>query len=380
MKLLYMLGAGGVEYWRGHVPAAALQKHGLAETRVLDRRHYNATEIGEALDWCEAVVIPSPASTTSLAGLMKYQTLGKKVFVDYDDFPFECSPYNPAYKTLGLEEVYVEDPATGEKTQLWKDGHEGFDIKQNYFRLRALKDILHIADLVTTTTPYLRDRWAQMVDFDKIRVCPNGVDFERWKPLPGIRDKYEPGFRLGYICSASHAEDWIAVNTAIHYFLDKHPDATFVVMGDVGFDLQGRFKPGQLEWHPWSDLREGHYQYKAASLGLDVAICPLAVNEFNRCKSPLKYVEMTAFGYPVIAQKMLPYTADIVHGENGLLAGSTEEWLGALEGLYLNKDLRAKLHFNATLTCRYLYDVKRTARDWARAYGEVLGQPSLILA
>jgi hypothetical protein len=369
MNLLYMLGVGGVEFWRCRIPALAIQKHGLANVRIIEKNFTSPSEIGADLQWADAVIVASPAGISSFVGLMKYRELGKKVFVDYDDYGFECSPFNPAYRTLGLQEVQSIDKSTGEKLTLWEDGKNGFDIKKNYKSQRALIDILNNVDLVTTTTPYLKDRYSEhMNNPEKIAVVPNAIDFERWKPLPGARDKYPEGFRIGYVCSASHAEDWMSVAPAIHYFLEKHPDAKLVVLGDVGFDLKGRFKEGQLEWYPFSNLMEGHYQYKVASLGLDVAIMPLAINEFNRCKSPLKFAEMTAFGYPVIAQNMHPYIEDIVSGENGMLAGSTSEWLSALDALYRSKELRTKLHTNALMTVKALYDIENVCKEWVRVF------------
>jgi len=372
LKLLYLLGAGGVEYWRCRIPALAMQKHGLAEIRIIERQHLSAKEMGEALAWCDVITVASPQGISSLVGLMKYRSLGKKVIVDYDDYILEVSPYNAAYRVIGLEEVYIEDTVTHEKSQLWKDGENGFDIKRNYMGLKAMKDILNNVDMVTTTTLYLKEKWAaHMIDPSKIKVLPNGVDFARWRnPFP----KNHEGFRIGYVCSASHAEDWMRVAPAIHYFLEKHKDAKLVVMGDVGFDLKGRIPADQLEWHGWSDLLNGHYMLKVASLDLDVAIMPLEHNEFNRCKSPLKYVEMTAFGYPVIAERTLPYTEDIVSGENGLLAGTTEEWLAALQRVYDSNELRLKMRFNALLTCREWYDIDKVCFDWAKAYSETLGE------
>lgn len=375
MKLAYFLGAGGVEWWRCRIPALALQRLGLAEVRILEKRWMSAKEIGETLAWCDAVIVASPQGIESFVGLMKYKSLGKKIFVDYDDYTFECSPFNPAYKVLGLEEVYTEDTQTGEKLQIWKDGVDGFDIKRNYMGLRALTDILNNCDLVTTTTLYLKNKWTEHVqDPTKIKVLPNAIDFNRWKPVPDIRSKYADKFRIGYVCSASHADDWMKISPALEYFLDKHLDAKLVLMGDVGWDISKKFRPEQLEWHSWSNLLDGHYMMQVASLGLDVAIMPLAPLEFNKCKSPLKYAEMTAFGYPVIAQRMLPYTEDIRHGDNGLLAGSTEEWVSCLKQLYDNPDLGKKLRFNALLTCKEWYDIDKVAYEWAKVYSEALGE------
>jgi len=40
---------------------------------------------------------------------------------------------------------------------------------------------------------------------------------------------------------------------------------------------------------------------------LDVAIAPLALHDFNRCKSPIKLLEYGALGIPVICTDIEPY-------------------------------------------------------------------------
>ncbi len=134
----------------------------------------------------------------------------------------------------------------------------------------------------------------------------------------------------------------------------------------------------QIEWYPFSDLWEGHYPLRMALLGLDAAICPLAETEFNRCKSPLKFEEYAAFGWPVIAQKMEPYISHIVGGETGLLAGSKDEWLHALHSMYENPGLRAKLSFNAKFAVKEMFDLKNIAREWAAVYTDLVAPGAII--
>lgn len=43
------------------------------------------------------------------------------------------------------------------------------------------------------------------------------------------------------------------------------------------------------------------------NLQLQAVVVPLQDNEFNRCKSPIKYLECCALGIPILAQRMLPY-------------------------------------------------------------------------
>ena len=372
-KIFVVYSRSGCCYWRTWLPCEEMRKQGLAEFRYLDSRLMTPETLKENLKWCDIVHIRGLLGTDALSTMRQYQNLGLKVVTDYDDNHFEVSPFNPAYREFGLEDVQVRNPSNGDVQFLWKDGENGFDIKRNEVKWHAFKALLTEADAVTTPTLYLKNKFEEVSQrFDNIHVLPNAIDFDQWKPFPNIREKYKERFRFGWAVSNSHREDFIFIKPALNKFLLDHPDATFVCLGDAGLDLKQGLPAAQIEWHPFSDLWEGHYQLRMALLGLDVGICPLANTEFNRCKSPLKYEEYTAFGWPTIAQKMEPYISHIVNGETGLLAETTEDWVRCLESLYSNPSLRAKLAFNARFAVKEMFDLKNVAQEWAKVYSDLL--------
>lgn len=380
IKVLAICDTSGIAFWRIIQPLEAMKRKGLAEIRIIDARDMTGPDLGENLKWCDVVYSSGWADTNGLLLLRQYQSLRVKVAINYDDLYFNVSPFNTAYRALGTEEVKVKDPTTGDIQYLWKDGIEGFDLKRNQVKFHAWKQIAEETDLVITTTPYLKKAIQEITGREgPIRVLPNAIDRRHWKPLPGIREKFPDKFRFGWSVSASHGEDWLFIKEAINTFLTKHPDAKFVCIGDTHMDIKKGFPEGQVEWYPMSNLFEYHYPMRMAMLGLDCAIAPLADLEFNRCKSPLKYAEYTAFGWPVIAQDMTPYKEHILQGETGLLATDTASWVNCLESLYNNPSLRSKLSFNAQFTLKELFDLDKVAEEWADTfknlvYGEMVTQ------
>lgn len=369
-KILCISGNSGVAFWRLYQPCKTMQKNGLADVRFIDARDL-PSDMGEHLKWADVVYSTGWMDTTELMLLRKYKAVGLKVVLDYDDLYFNCSPFNTAYRNIGVEEVQVRNPKTGDVQYLWKDGVDGFDLKKNQMKFHAWKETINEADLITTTTLYLKNAMTEISGrLDGIKVIPNAIDLEQWKPLD-VRDKYGDKFRFGWSVSASHGEDWLFIKPALQEFLKRHPDAKFVVLGDTHIDVNS-IAPGQVEWYPFSNLYEYHYSLRMPMLGLDAAIAPLADLEFNRCKSPLKYAEYTAFGWPVIAQNMDPYSSHIVHGETGLLAKTTEDWVACLESLYNNVELRRKLRFNALFTVKELFDLDKVANDYATTFRELI--------
>lgn len=369
IKILILYDRNGCCFWRSWQPFQMIHKNGLAECRFVELRITTKQVLAAELAWCDVVHMLGIMDTNGLALMRQYKSLGLKVVIDYDDLHFNVSPFNLAYRNFGVEDVQVRDPKTGDVQYLWKDGKNGFDIKKNKIKFHAYREILKEADLVTTTTLYLKNAMLEVQPEATIKALPNAVDLTQWKPLD-IRDKFKDKFRFGWAVSGSHGEDWLFVRPALLAFLKAHKDAKFVVIGDTYMDIKEGMAEvkDQIEWYSFSDLWEGHYQFRMPLLGLDVAIAPLANIEFNKCKSPLKFAECTAFGWPVIAQKMLPYSECMVHGHNGLLAETIPDWVNCLESLYTNVDLRHKLHFNALYTVKALFDLKEVHKEYAEIY------------
>lgn len=351
------------------MPHSYMQKEGLADVRFIELKNTTSSELAEAASQSDIIQIVGLMDMEGIELLQRYQRLGLKVVTDYDDLHFNCSPWNPNYKKFGTEEIKLPDG-----TYVWKDGVNGFDLKKNKFKFHTHKQVLKTADLITTTTLYLKEGLAEISDYEAdIRVLPNAIDFNEWRPLD-VRDKFPDKFRFGWAVSGSHGEDWIFAKDILLKFLKSHPDAKFVTIGDTYMDIKEALKEvaSQIEWYPWSDLWEGHYQLRIPLLGLDCAIMPLADTEFNRCKSPLKWTEMTAFGYPVIAQNMEPYSSHIQNGQTGLLAKTKEEWILALNQMYADKELRRKLRFNALIAAKEMFDIKHISREWLEIYQNLL--------
>lgn len=377
MKLLVPIEFSGVQYWRTRTPLWELEKKGLVECRYFEARQFTSKEVSEGLRWCDLVVLRGCADVSGLELLRNYQSLGKPCIIDQDDFNFDVDPLNPAYKRFGTEEIEITDE--NGTYSLWKDGVDGFDLKKNRIKAGAGLTILQEAALVTTTTPYLKNKFKELSGRDDIQVIPNAVNKELWKPIPNAREKYKDGFRFGWIISDSHGSDLMYIRETLRDFLLFHKDATLVIMGDYGgVNLEGYFPKDQIETHSFADLYADHYSVLAGCLGLDVAIAPLAHTEFNRCKSPLKFAEYTYLGYPTILEDIETYSPYVVAGESALLAATPQEWMTCLNTLYKDKGLRSKLHFNALQVCDTFFDIKKVAMDHYNVFKWILNRETVI--
>jgi glycosyltransferase involved in cell wall biosynthesis len=298
--------------------------------------------------------------------------MGKVVIADYDDLVYSCSPFNPAYKTLGTKNVKVKD-VNGIEHDLWKDGVMGFSIKDNYFRMRAQEDLFKIIDGVTVTTEELKNRYVKENPQleGRVAVVPNSIDFNLFRPFP----KKDTGrIRIGWVTSSSHLNEiWIVRNVFKRLFEKYGNKILFVQQGDLS-EFNKVFTPEQMEFHQFIDL--GMYPLKFASLNLDIGICPLVEDEFNQHKSQLKWSEYASMKIPAVCSNMEPYNC-VEDGKTGFLAKDEDEFFEKLCKLIDNKELRERIGQNAYDKNLVDFNLETNARRWVKfyedTYNRVLG-------
>lgn len=317
----------------------------------------------------DVVSLQSPGHWDAHMLLQLYKARGKKIVVDHDDYSFDLSPGNPRYADLGTKECEVLGN-DGKPVFRWRDGENGFDLKANVEKYEAFCASVRDADMVTTTTPYLAQKFAALNP--KVRVLANSIDLDVWRPIP--RPASMAGqVRIGWFGGDSHFADMGIFRTVLPELAKRHKNVRIVVQASKipeWVPLFNAIPPEQFEWHGWTDLR--FYPLFLAARHIDIGLCPLEDSEFNRCKSDIKWQELTAVGAATVAQRMLPYSASIRHGETGLLAGSDEEWSEAIEMLVTNQEWRDELARRAMVEVRRLHNLDMNCRKWEQAYVDVV--------
>jgi len=343
-----------------------IKKLKLADVQVFSYENTARAEAEEILKWCDVVVSQSPAGVGSVALALKYQEMGKVVISDYDDLVYSCSPFNPAYKTLGIKSVKVKD-VNGVEQDLWVDGTFGFSIKDNLLRKKAQEDIFKVSDGVTTTTDFLKNRFIEENPClaDKIGVIPNSIDFNLFKPFPK-RDSDR--IRIGWIASSSHLNEiWIVRNVMRRIFNKYGNQVVFVQQGDI-VELKKVFTPQEMEFHNFIDL--SIYPLKIASLNLDIGICPLFDDEFNSHKSQLKWSEYSSLRVPSVCSDLPPY-ACVEEGVTGYKAKDEDEFVEKLCKLIDDKKLRTEIGQNAYNKNLEDFNLEKVAHKWVEFYENI---------
>lgn len=359
-------------YYRILVPLSHVDSQGLAEVYFVNEAEIGTDKAIQTALMCDVLVFQRPSNEAWFKFIKTCQKYGKLVVCDYDDDPFNTSPLNPFYQYVGVEEVQWswED---GTREWLWSEGMTSstgkkiFDIERNIANRDMFRLSFKKADLVTCTTENLRSEFLKVNG--NVGVLPNCVDMEFFPQ--GLEFKKKE-VRIGWQGGASHYEDLYTVKDAICKVLNTYDNTKFIYFGDMRF--QGLFKDidkNRIEFHSW--INHAAYPFKLATLNLDIGLCPLADNQFNRNKSSIKWMEYSVMGIATVASNIPPYSNDITNGETGFLVdNNTEMWVDYISKLVLDYNLRSKLSKQAYDQVNTNHNIKTKAYLWTDAYSKLM--------
>lgn len=155
---------------------------------------------------------------------------------------------------------------------------------------------------VVTTQP-LKDVILKETKLKDVRVVPNRLSRETLDKMTMTRRRHNKSAertkpRVGWVGGIGHGGD---INFLRDIILEMKDEVDFVFMGLMPEGVS----PQIVELHDNAPI--GAYHEKLASLGLDLALAPLAPNTFNNCKSALRVLEYGACGYAVLASDCPAY-------------------------------------------------------------------------
>lgn len=290
-KIAFVLGDQGPSgYYRIILPCQTLKDEGLIADLAFAYDDFAAADI---------LVFQRQHRPGAVDEVMRWQGLGKKIVVDFDDDYLQLDSGNKANL------VYTEEVTAD------------------------LKRLVSAADAITTATKPLAALYGE---YNKnVHVIPNALPARAFKLSP------RPSKRLivGWQGSDSHHEDLRLIAGAVGS-LQKRFDFKLVLAGYNPLDL---FKGATFRtWTPFSP----ELDYFQAFADFGVGLCPLAKTPFNEGKSDLKWLEYSALAIPAVASAVSAYE-ELEDGATGLLADSADEWEEQIARLLLDKVLRRKL-------------------------------------
>lgn len=181
-------------------------------------------------------------------------------------------------------------------------------------------DIMSLADIITVSTETLRDFYIKRLNLprEKFIVIPNylprwwiGESYNIDKQLQQYKEHKKNKLTIGFCCSSNHFDihnnnngeddfthliDWIIKNIS---------KFNFVFVGGVPRQLISYVQRGLITYQQPSDIF--NYPREMHRRSIDLLLAPLQDNEFNRCKSNIKFLEFAALGIPMAGQNISTY-------------------------------------------------------------------------
>jgi glycosyltransferase involved in cell wall biosynthesis len=315
------------------------------------------------------------------------------LITDIDDNRDYIHPFNtsffeqgvrsyPEYKLLKKGDRITTTDMFGKEIVIWEDGvteKEGriFNITKNIEDMRLTHKLYRASNGVTVTVEPLAKYMRDVIGCKHVHVFPNTIipaDYVSYNLVPKneIRILWQGGL--------SHYLDWYPLRDAVIEVTKKYPNVKWVMFGEKFDWITDIIPPAQLEYHGWVDYAA--YKLKRGLLQIDINLCPLQDDLFNRCKSAIKWYEASIWNKPevTLASRVPPFSDEMTDNENGLLFANPTEFVQKLSILIEDESLRQRLAQSARewvlnnrtpkQTIPPLWDFYKSLRD--RRVGEFL--------
>lgn len=307
----------GTSFYRGFGPFSHLQRH-YRDIEIVNGNVKDFLFQWDTIMQSDVVVLQRPSQEYDLNIIKIAKQCRRPVLVDYDDDILHIPETNPRH---GL--YYAE------------------------MRQSIVKECLELADLITVSTPAIKQSYSEIVSADKIQVIPNGYDEDIFSDelYTGPRQKI-----IAWRGGDTHEKDLLDVKDQILRLIKKYPDYQWAFLGKhPEWVIQDLSIPReQIMLFGFQDIMT--YYETLANLRPEIAIVPLEDNKFNHGKSNISAIEFTLTGAITIAPDWDKFrdTGCVVYGDDKLTLEDGVE-------LIINSNLEQKRIYYE----KALHDVKK---------------------
>lgn len=335
-----------VDWWRIKNPLTQLKKHGhdvVFVNKLVEGNEEGLSfeEAGQNFDIIYSSYIDDPKTYAYIKATC--DLYGCRYIMDVDDNLLDINEMNPAR----LRYHPTSKP------------------------FKAVMRIIQDVDILTVSTPHLKQTYQPLRPGKPIFVMPNLIDPEMYVYQ---KDKVPDNGKdvvILYQGSATHYADIFGTPFiwALRRVMYKYPNVKFACMGTF-FDEFNRYLPkdrlmllrGARHFPKWTKLWR--------SMPADIGVAPLLPSAFNRSKSSIKYYEYGLRKISGVYSFWEPYLSVIKEGETGFLARTEEEWVAKLSWLIESKKLRREMGEKARKDVLGNYIIQKHWQKWEKLFQE----------
>lgn len=208
------------------------------------------------------------------------------------------------------------------------------------------KTICRLAAHVMVGNPYLAD-YARQVN-DHVTVIPTTIDTDKYKPLPRAESAVPV---IGWTGSYSTVQHLDTLRGALQK-LAKQQSFRLRVIGTPTYKIPGVEVEASI-WKADTELED--------LSSIDIGVMPLPDDAWSKGKCGLKALQFMALGIPTICSPVGVNTDIIQDNENGMLAGSEDEWVEKMSRLLQSRETRERLGQAGRMTVQEWYSAKTQA-------------------
>jgi len=199
--------------------------------------------------------------------------------------------------------------------------------------------------------------WASQFS-NHVEWMPTCIDTDQYKPASNIAP-LDKALVIGWVGTSSNIRNLEVVVAALRETARNYRFEFRVISNERGvldsLDLQGV----NVRFEEWSAERE-----TAQLRELDIGIMPLIDDQWSQYKCGAKLLQYMALGIPGIASPVGVNGDILIHGQNGYLASTTEQWNSAFAKLLVDRNHRHSLGEVAIQTVVKKFSIQTHLPRW----------------
>ncbi|MEZ4753273.1 MAG: hypothetical protein R3A13_03065 [Bdellovibrionota bacterium] len=207
---------------------------------------------------------------------------------------------------------------------------------------RTYEDFMLTADQVITTSEDLANLYKEKIGVEAT-ILKNQFPYDPGE-FKTVFKAAKSKLVIGWAGSLGHISDFLAFLPLLESFVSKHDNLEFWVMGNNAIPSYVKLPPNKFKFVPWGNME----QYFSFWKEVDIGISPMLDTPYNRCRSDVKAIEMSALGTLPVLQDFRMYQ-EFSQGSGIGLVENFSAIIESLEELLNNQDLieaRAKNAFD----------------------------------
>ncbi|HLE62449.1 MAG TPA: glycosyltransferase family 4 protein, partial [Pyrinomonadaceae bacterium] len=214
--------------------------------------------------------------------------------------------------------------------------------------------IIKISRVVIVNSSHIKDYASQYND--RIWQIPSIVDTEKYYFRPSGQDG-DP-ISIGWSGSPTTVRNVSIIADALRELARRVAHRVYLI-GSADFNLPGVQYTAQ-EWREQTEVEDLRK--------IQIGMVPLPVNEWNKRKFYMKSAQYMALGIPPVCTPLGSNREVIEHGKTGFFAETKEDWVGYLELLIKDSELRTRMGQSAAQAAREKFSLQANAEKIIDAF------------